>query len=454
MRKILKKSTIVLLMLTFMLAMVNLNGISTAFADTDDSTQTTTEEDTTDNSNSDETTTDNSDEEATEEDEDILKTDDGFKYTVEDDEVTIKGYEGSKTELTIPSEIDGKKVIKIGANSFDSNETITSIEIPESVTTIDSYAFYNATALESVSIPDSVTTINEGAFANCTALSTINLPSKLETVSYGAFASCSNLTKIEIPENVTTIDGYAFYTCSSLKEINIPEKVTSIGEAAFYYCSALESLQIPKSVEDIGGYAFDGCTNLTISGYSGSEAKTYADENSISFKTIHTAWDYIKIILSVIILIGIIYLIYRAVVARRNKKYLKNNVKFDENIVILDNETCKIELTGKSKLDLIDGKEIQNNKKSLGNEFVGYKYNIENKSDSKIEIDTKYITVGEYTDKFSLKEQIPSGKKAKGFAYFNKINSLDELKLVSGIIVLKIYRDGKIEVEEYDFKID
>ena len=57
-----------------------------------------------------------------------LKTDDGFKYTVEDDEVTIKGYEGSKTTLTIPSEIDGKKVTKIGANAFDSNTSITSVD--------------------------------------------------------------------------------------------------------------------------------------------------------------------------------------------------------------------------------------------------------------------------------------------------------------------------------------
>lgn len=165
MRKILKKSTIVLVMLTFILAMVNINGVNTSFADTKDSTQTTTENNQSDSSSSDETSS--TDENNTEDDENVLKTDDGFKYTVEDDEVTIKGYEGSKTTLTIPSEIDGKKVTKIGANAFDGNTSITSVEIQDGITTIDSYAFYNATALESVSIPESVTTMNEGAFANC-----------------------------------------------------------------------------------------------------------------------------------------------------------------------------------------------------------------------------------------------------------------------------------------------
>ena len=376
MRKILKKSTIVLVMLTFILAMVNINGVNTSFADTKDSTQTTTENNQSDSSSSDETSS--TDENNTEDDENVLKTDDGFKYTVEDDEVTIKGYEGSKTTLTIPNEIDGKKVTKIGANAFDGNTSITSVEIQDGITTIDSYAFYNATALESVSIPESVTTMNEGAFANCTALSSVNLPSKLKTISYGLFASCSNLTKIEIPEGVTSIDGYAFYTCTSLKEINIPEKVASIGEAAFYYCAALESIEIPKSVDDIGSYAFDSCSNLTMSGYSSSAAKTYASENSIPFKTIRTALDYAKIVLVFVALGAIIYLIHKLKAIVKHKKYLKNNIDFEENIVLIDNEICKVEFIGKSKLKLVNGKEVQNNKKTLGTEFVGYKYNIDN----------------------------------------------------------------------------
>ena len=452
MRKILKKSMIVLVMLTFILAMVNVNGVNTSFADTKDSTQTTTENNQSDSSSSDETSS--TDENNTEDDENVLKTDDGFKYTVEDDEVTIKGYEGSKTTLTIPNEIDGKKVTKIGANAFDSNTSITSVEIQDGITTIDSYAFYNAAALESVSIPESVTTMNEGAFANCTALSSVNLPSKLKTISYGLFASCSNLTKIEIPSKVTSIDGYAFYACTSLKDVNIPEGVTSIGEAAFYYCVGLENLELSKNVTEIGDYAFENCTNLTITGYNNTKVKTYATENSIPFKTIYTAWDYIKIILGLVLTAGIIFLIYKLRAIIKNKRYLKNNIVFDEPVVILDNQDCKIEIKGKSNKKIIDGKEINAKKNSSVADFVGYVYEIENKSKSPIQVSTKYITIGEYTDKFNLNEEIPAGKKAKGFTYCKKINSLDELKEVSGIVVISKNNDDMKETKEYNFNID
>lgn len=218
MKNVFRKSMTVLLALTFILAISNLNGVNTSFADTEDNTtQTTTEQSNSDDSTtSDDSATDDSTttEESTqdsEKDENTLTTKDGFKYILEEDEVTIKGYEGKESDLEIPSKIDGHKVTKIGENAFDGNEEIINVTIPDSVKTIDLYAFYNCTSLETVSIPESVTSIGEGAFANCTALNTINLPSKIKTISYGLFASCSNLTKIEIPSKVTSIDGYAFY---------------------------------------------------------------------------------------------------------------------------------------------------------------------------------------------------------------------------------------------------
>ncbi|MBU5335010.1 leucine-rich repeat domain-containing protein [Intestinibacter bartlettii] len=460
MRKVLKKSTIVLLALTFILSMVNFNGVNTSFADNNDTTQTTTEESSTDTSsdtsNTTDTTTDESSEtdSSTEEDENTLTSEDGFKYILEDDEVTIKGYEGSETDITIPSEIDGHKVTKIGEAAFDGNEDITSVEIPDSITTIESYAFYNSTSLESVSIPESVTTIGEGAFANCTSLTTVNLPSKLTTISYGLFASCSSLTEIEIPKNVTSIEGYAFYTCTSLKDINIPEGVTSIGEAAFYYCTGLESIELSKNIEEIGDYAFDSCTNLTITGYSNTAAKTYASENSIPFKTIRTAWDYAKMVFGVLIIAGIIFLVYKLRAVIKNKRYLKNNINFDENLILVDNKDCKISITGKSNKTLLNGKEVKAKKKWAISNFVGYNYEIENKSQYPIQVYTKYITIGDYTDKFNLNEEIPSGKKAKGFAYSKKANSLDELKEVNGIIAICINKDGNKEINQYNFKID
>ena len=364
MKNVFKKSMTVLLALTFILAISNLNGVNTSFADTEDNTtQTTTEQ-----SNSDDSTT--SDDSATteestqdsEKDENTLTTKDGFKYILEEDEVTIKGYEGKESDLEIPSEIDGHKVTKIGENAFDGNEEIINVTIPDSVKTIDLYAFYNCTSLETVSIPESVTSIGEGAFANC--------------------------------------------------------------------------------------------TNLTITGYNNTKVKTYATENSIPFKTIYTAWDYIKIILGLVLTAGIIFLIYKLRAIIKNKRYLKNNIVFDEPVVILDNQDCKIEIKGKSNKKIIDGKEINAKKNSSVADFVGYVYEIENKSKSPIQVSTKYITIGEYTDKFNLNEEIPAGKKAKGFTYCKKINSLDELKEVSGIVVISKNNDDIKETKEYNFNID
>ena len=71
-----------------------------------------------------------------------------------------------------------------------------------------------------------------------------------------------------------------------------------------------------------------------------------------------------------------------------------------------------------------------------------------------IKVSTKYITIGEYTDKFNLNEEIPAGKKAKGFTYCKKINSLSELKEVSGIVVISKNNDDINETKEYNFNID
>jgi len=82
---------------------------------------------------------------------------------------------------------------------------------------------------------------------------------------------------------VTSIGSYAFYECTSLASITIPSSVTSIGEVTFYYCTSLASITIPSSVTSIGFGAFYDCDKLTIYGYAGSYAETYANENSIPF---------------------------------------------------------------------------------------------------------------------------------------------------------------------------
>ena len=138
--------------------------------------------------------------------------------------------------------------------------TLTSIIIPNSVTTIGDYAFYGCTHLISIIIPDSVISIGNAVFANCERLVSIIIPSSVTSIGDDAFSGCRSLTSIIIPDSITSIGDAAFYGCSGLTSIIIPDSVTTIGNYAFYGCSSLTSIIIPDSVTSIGDFAF--FTNL------------------------------------------------------------------------------------------------------------------------------------------------------------------------------------------------
>ncbi len=146
--------------------------------------------------------------------------------------------------------------------AFYNCSTLTSITIPDSVTSIGDYAFYNCTSLKSITIPDSVTSIGDYAFYGCKGLTSITISDTVTDISDYAFYGCKGLTSITIPDTVTDIGNYAFYGCESLASITVPNGVTSIGKSAFSDCSGLASITIPNSVTSIGGGAFQNCNGL------------------------------------------------------------------------------------------------------------------------------------------------------------------------------------------------
>ena len=245
---------------------------------------------------------------------------------LEDGTVEItKFVSSSSTDIELPSVIDGKSVTSIGDRAFDvdvveacSNLTsivipdsvtsiggyafrsctgLTDIIIPDSVTSIGTYAFYKCTSLTDVTIPDSVTSIGERAFYKCTSLTDVTIPANVTNIGIGTFSGCTSLTEIivdsnnksytskdgilfdksletiicypggktgtfTIPDSVTSIGVCAFSGCTGLTSVTIPDSVTSIGDCVFYNCTSLTDIIIPDSVTSIGNYVFEYCTDL------------------------------------------------------------------------------------------------------------------------------------------------------------------------------------------------
>ncbi len=148
-------------------------------------------------------------------------------------------------------------------SSSISSTSIKNFTFGEGVEKIPAYLCYDMSKLTSVTIPNSVTSIGDYAFFRCSGLTSVTIGNSVTTIGNYAFYNCSRLTKVTIPNSVTTIGNSAFSGCSGLTSVTIPGSVTTIGSYAFSGCSGLTSVTIPGSVTSIGGYAFFGCSGLT-----------------------------------------------------------------------------------------------------------------------------------------------------------------------------------------------
>ena len=128
----------------------------------------------------------------------------------------------------------GNNVKSIGESAFSSCKNLEKVIIGSSVEVIDRYAFAFDDNLSSLTInSNKLHTINYGAFLTCKSLTSVNLPSSITQLGDYAFASCYNLSSISIPDGVTSIGMYAFRYCS-LSTIHLPKELTAISTALFY----------------------------------------------------------------------------------------------------------------------------------------------------------------------------------------------------------------------------
>ena len=162
-------------------------------------------------------------------------------------------------------------------------------------------AFYDCDDLTSVTIPNSVTSIGDEAFHACDNLTSITIPNSVTSIGDSAFYHCDSLTSISIPDSVTWIGDDAFGYCYSLTSITIPNSVTSIGVWAFDGCTSLRSITIPSSVTWICRGAFDGCDSLTDVYYSGTESQWKEidiERDNIALNKESTTIHYITVLAS------------------------------------------------------------------------------------------------------------------------------------------------------------
>ena len=203
------------------------------------------------------------------------------------------------TSITLP-----EGITTIESQAFSVCRNLANITIPASVTSIASDAFYlcgsftgitvadgnsayasyngilyNATKTEvvfvpirisgNITLPDSVTAIGDSAFNNCEYITGVTL-SNTQLVSIGdrTFAYCKNLASITLPASLTSIGRQAFYNCSGLETVTFEEnsQLQTIGYSAFAYCNYLTSITLPASLTSIGSEAFYLCgiTSITI----------------------------------------------------------------------------------------------------------------------------------------------------------------------------------------------
>ena len=211
-----------------------------------------------------------------------------WKYnevTGRNEQTYLNSYSGN---VVVPDsvKIDGKvyPVIAVGERAFAFSDSLKSVSLPSTISSMESGAFYVCESLESVTIhsdkikkipydafnicpklsafniPESVTSIEEKAFEQC-GLKSIEIPDNVMSMGIAVFRYCDSLTDVIIGNGMTSIPYATFVGCKSLNQVLISEAVTTIGHGAFFD-SGIKTITFPSNLTTIESEAFSNCKSL------------------------------------------------------------------------------------------------------------------------------------------------------------------------------------------------
>ena len=195
----------------------------------------------------------------------------GFNYDGE-----FESIDDIPTELVLPSFYNNKAVTAIAEGGFEGYYTLTSVVIPDSITSIGMGAFGGCTSLTNIEVGknnEMLQSIDGSVYSKNGKLliqyavgkkdSSFIIPEEVIAIGDGAFAGAAFLESVTIPDMLITIGKNAFTECVSLKHVTIPDRVSIIDDFAFHGCESLESIKLGRKVANVGSGVFDECFLLS-----------------------------------------------------------------------------------------------------------------------------------------------------------------------------------------------
>lgn len=229
-----------------------------------------------------------------------------FRYVVTNETVTITGYQGTDTDVVIPSTIEGRPVTRVAERALYETASMVRLTVPDTVAMIEEEAFSRCLSLTEVALGTGLAVIGDSAFMSCSNLANVTLSTGLRNIGEGAFAltykpktvtipatvtnigpaafwnsgltmvtieegavwtgdsafAGSSLRSVVLPQSMKTIPNGTFSACFALRSVTIPEGIANIGNSAFELCNDLETVIIPASISAVGAQAFGKCSSL------------------------------------------------------------------------------------------------------------------------------------------------------------------------------------------------